>query len=198
VRQRETRALSSPQLTACGMTLTIDLQDDPLGWSCGLTSQSPLRRLPAEWTRVERCWAAVHDERADDTSAGRHIYAGVGVQVVGGNLSSTASVRIESKPALMVSLEATFTARGTHIFPSNCKDPPSSAERCGCRRSGVSQPDGQRHTGPAAGDVSSRTPRGWKPGSTAPIGQGYAHQMNWAPGGGTRSADTWPYTVTRQ
>ena len=93
------------------------------GWSCGLTSQSPLRRLPAEWTRVERCWAAVHDERADDTSAGRHIYAGVGVQVAGGNVSSTASVRIESKPALMASLEATFTARGTHIFPSNCKIP---------------------------------------------------------------------------
>ena len=54
---------------------------------------------------------------------GRHIYAGVGVQHAGGNLSSTASVRIESKPALMASLEATFTARGTHIFPSNCNIP---------------------------------------------------------------------------
>jgi hypothetical protein len=81
------------------------------------------QEAPAEWTRVERCWAAVHDERADDTSVGRHIYAGVGVQHAGGDLSSTASVRIESKPALMASLEATFTARGTHIFPSNCKIP---------------------------------------------------------------------------
>jgi hypothetical protein len=118
VRQRETRALSSPQLT-----LTIDLQDDPLGMVMWPDVPVSSQEAPAEWTRVERFWAAVHDERADDTSAGRHIYGGVGVQVAGGYLSSTASVRIESKPAPMASLETTFTARGPHIFPSNCKIP---------------------------------------------------------------------------
>ena len=90
-----------------------------LGWSCGLTSQSSLRRLLPNGRES----SAVGQQFMMSELTTLRRAAGVGVQDAGGNVSSTASVRIEAKPALMASLEATFTARGTHIFPSNCKIP---------------------------------------------------------------------------